>query len=273
VAVDHEVEGSNEFDALATGLGEDQVLLVTRTHGPEIYSSYWSLSRDGGRTFGPRQPLDAAGLGLEFVSDAPVAVCFGHALPGGQGGLLLPFYLYDQPRADQAGLLRLEPASGRLALAGWIWEGELRACGLNETAVIRLADGRLVVLCREEPILSGLHRASSLDDGRTWSRPEPVDLFGEAPNLLALADGRLLAIFRGLARRPGQDNYLGLALSEDQGRTWSEPAVLAEYSGGRYQGGYGDLVQTEAGEVLAVYYLTQDDGEPVLAKTIFRVVA
>jgi len=268
--IDHLSERTNELDSLVTGLGEGKVILVTRSHGPELYGSFWALSRDGGRTFFPRRPLEIPPPGVGPEEDRRM-VCYGHAIPDQEGGLLLSFYTYQRPGPQQTGLARLDPATTEVELRGWIWEGELRSCWLNETSVLRLDDGRLLALCREEPCLSGLHRSFSADNGRTWSRPRTTGLFGEASNLAVLADGRLAAIFRGLPCLPQEEHFLGLSFSEDQGRTWTRPLVLETYSGGRFHGGYGDLAVTGGGDLLAVYYVCQEDEDPVVVASLLEV--
>jgi len=266
LVVDHAWEKTNEHDALLTALDQEEVLLITRSHGPAIFSSYWSLSQDGGQTFPPRRPLD---LGL-----GPLAF-FGHALPDpAKGGCLLSFYAQqpDSPRpgAVQPGVARLRLDGSSLELVGWIWEGELDHCYLNETGLVRLADGRLLALIRQEPPEAGLQAAFSQDGGQTWSQPRSVGLLGEAPSPLLLPDGRILVIYRGLTQA-GLESYVGLALSEDEGQTWSQPWPLVAYTGGRYHGGYGDLALTESGDVLAVYYLAQAGESPRVAWSRVRV--
>jgi len=260
--IDHRLDETNEFDALITALGEDRVALISRAHRIDFVGSFGALSQDGGQTFSPRQPLD--------LDQWPI-VFFGHLLPDGEeGGWLGSFYTYPWPYPgpglDQPGLARLGLDGSPPELVGWIWEGRFEDSCLNETSMLRLADGRLLAVIRQEPCLEGLFAASSQDNGRTWSKPEPIGLFGEAPGLLLLPDGRLMVIFRGLGH--GEENYIGLALSEDGGRSWSWPYVLETYTGGRFHGGYGDLVLTPSGEIVAVYYLAQRGETPVIGCSV-----
>lgn len=271
MVIDHREEGTNELDSLVTGLGEGEILLITRSHGPDLYGSFWALSIDQGKTFPERRPLRLPSPGVGPEEDQRM-VCYGHALPDEEeGGLLLSFYTFQRPGPQQTGLARLDPETGLVEVRGWIWEGEFRSCWLNETSVMRLPDGRLLALCREEPCLSGLYRSFSPDNGRTWSGPEPLGILGEASNLAMLPDGRLAAIFRGLPCEPREEHYLGLTFSEDQGATWSGPLILETYSGGRFHGGYGDLAVTGSGELLAVYYVCQEDEDPVVVASLLKV--
>ena len=253
--VSHAEEGTNEHDALITALGPAGVLLLTRSHGPGRFQSFWSLSQDKGRTFPPRQPLDLDGLYLTF---------YGHALAAADGeGWLLSCYA-TRDGVQRPGLVRFWPDGRPLELAGWLTGGPVKGGWLNETALARLADGRLLALSRQEPVNDGLFVCFSDDDGATWSEPAPTGLWGEAPNLSALPDGRLLVVFRRLRRLWQAERPLGvgLAVSADNGLTWSKRPDVAQYSGGRYHGGYGDVCLNQAGQAVAVYYLCQPEGAP-----------
>ncbi len=261
LVIDHFWARTNEHDALLTALSPTRLMLITRSHGPEIFGSFWSLSNDGGLNFSPRQPLDLAGQRL---------AAFGHLLADEEaGGWLLSFYTSLAVGQTQPGVARLSVAGSPLKLVGWIWQGGFEGAWLNETAMVRLKDGRLLAMIREEPCRRGLHRSHSADNGHTWSWPEPVGLFGEAPGLLLLPDGRLLVIFRGLASNR-TECHVSLALSEDEGLTWSSPQALETYGGGRFHGGYGDLIWTGSGDVLAVYYAAHD-GPPVVMRSLIRM--
>lgn len=259
--------GHNEHDALVTALpGGNRVFLVTRSHGPEVFSSFFAWSEDGGRSFAPRQPLRLCeGYGASF----------GHALPSRDGaGLLFSWYGYDR---CAVGLLRPD---GTAELRGVIQQGRLRPLGqepglpdeetragdgsytFNETSLARLEDGRLLAMIRQQPCYTGLHAAWSEDDGASWSPPRPCGLLGEAPTVLRLRDGRLAVLFRHfpLAADPEGCCAVSVALSEDQGQTWGRPLQLRTYFGGRYHGGYGDLLQSPDGQTLAACYYVCDPG-------------
>ena len=247
--IDHRDEETNEHDSLITGLGRGRVLLITRSYAARIKRSFWSLSNDQGKTFSPRKAINIQGLDLDLQWGSAYVAFYGHALEDREsdsGVLLLSFYATLKSGRQQAGLARFNPEQGFFELRGWIWEGALKSCYLNETPLLRLDNGHILGLCREEPCLSGLHCTVSKDNGRTFSRPEPAGLFGEAANLTILPDKRILAIYRGLSQSPDRNDNISLSLSGDQGRTWSEPP----HSGGvlgrpvsrglRRFGGYGN---------------------------------
>jgi len=124
--------------------------------------------------------------------------------------------------------------------------------GAMEATFAELSDGRIMMLLRTT--LDRLWRAWSLDGGRTWRILEPTDIAASsAPAfLLRLASGRMALVWNplspGVEMRPldelahegppagpgsevpanGWRDSLLIALSEDEGRTWGEPRVLAE---------------------------------------------
>lgn len=124
--------------------------------------------------------------------------------------------------------------------------------GAMEATLTELADGRIMMLLRTT--LDRLWRAWSYDGGRTWRKLEPTDIpASNAPAfVLRLASGRLALVWNPLTpgkqmrslqelawegppASPGSEvncdgwrDTLLIALSEDEGESWSEPRVLVE---------------------------------------------
>ncbi|MGE4552462.1 MAG: exo-alpha-sialidase [Desulfovibrionaceae bacterium] len=85
-----------------------------------------------------------------------------------------------------------------------------RRLALCEGAVTRLADGRLLMLLRENTLVyEPMYAVLSRDDGRTWSEPRPTPLIGHRPTLGTTADGRLLVTYRDVGPDPGSAAWLG----------------------------------------------------------------
>ncbi|MFW5501601.1 MULTISPECIES: sialidase family protein [unclassified Maridesulfovibrio] len=255
--ISHAENQTNEHDALVTHLGNDKVLLITRTHTSELRRNYFSLSTDGGRTFPKRQPLDLPGG--EWAS-------FGHFIPTQDDEHTFIGTFYNGPGC---GTFRLSPETGEVSEQSYIYKyfPEYR---LNETSIARLPSGRILALMRQAPCSDGLFKAHSVDDGKTWSPPEPIGIYGEAPSIKLLPDGRVLAIYRGMIRKSKRCR-VALTMSEDEGETWSHPQTLAWYKGGRFHGGYGDLSVNEKGQVVAVYYISRKHEGPVVERMVLEV--
>ncbi|MCA9807550.1 MAG: exo-alpha-sialidase [Cyanobacteria bacterium HKST-UBA06] len=137
----------------------------------------------------------------------------------------------------------------------------------NETSVV-LAGSRLLALMRtfggndtmDQP--APLFMCHSDDGGWTWSEPTATGLYGEAPVWRQLADGRLLACYRGFV--PHRTAYeLGgtfcLAWFDSQTMGFGPEMVMGHYHGNHYDGGYGDVIETEPGRaLLCAFYASQD---------------
>ena len=134
--------------------------------------------------------------------------------------------------------------------------------GALEPVVVPLGDGRrLWMLIRTQRGL--FYEAWSEDRGASWSKPRPTRF--EAPNapaaLLRLSDGRLLMSWNDLARYPSRHDqmrqYLHVALSPDDGATWTPSVEIARREPGQLpdtQVSYPFLCENSDGSVLILYY-------------------
>ncbi len=138
--------------------------------------------------------------------------------------------------------------------------------GAIEPTLTELADGRLWMLIRTNWDL--LWEAYSEDKGRSWRtiHPSRIDASSAPPYLLRLASGRLALVWNRLypegktetARKGGDGqlcdtpaswhrNELSLAFSSDDGKTWTDPLVIARRPGGGLS--YPYLFEPEPGEL------------------------
>jgi hypothetical protein len=139
----------------------------------------------------------------------------------------------------------------------WRWLAEVPtrpgddAREYHELHAVEAADGRLVVHVRNHNKADAgeVLQSESSDDGRTWSEPRTTGVWGYPSHLLRLRDGRLLMTY-GHRRPP-----LGCQarLSEDHGRTWSGPLIVAG-DGTSADLGYPSTVQSDDGGLLTVWY-------------------
>ena len=103
--------------------------------------------------------------------------------------------------------------------------------GLVEPTIIQLRDGRLWMLIRT---YSGVHwQAYSADEGLTWTDigPSEIENTGSPSILLRLESGRILLVSNrypeGRPKDIGRREEISVAFSEDEGKTWSKPVVVA----------------------------------------------
>lgn len=144
----------------------------------------------------------------------------------------------------------------------------------NETVVVQLADGRVMLNSRSE---SERHRrlvTTGPDGASNWTQPqfheallEPICMAGIARVRLPAANLPGLIAFsnpHNLSRRDGNEIpgrsrdrvNLSIKLSEDEGRTWTTNRTLEESFSG-----YSDLAALPDGTILCFYERGSTDGE------------
>lgn len=99
-----------------------------------------------------------------------------------------------------------------------------------EPTLAQLKDGRLWMLIRTYQ--GCFTEAFSTDEGLTWCdiKPGPIKASGSPGQLLRLQSGRLVLFWNryiDAAKKTGRREQLSMALSEDDGRSWTEPVVVA----------------------------------------------
>jgi len=113
------------------------------------------------------------------------------------------------------------------------------------------AGGRLVLQLRNHNKADNQEtlQSESTDGGKTWSAPHAIGVWGLPSHLLRLRDGRLLMTYGH--RRPPFG--IQARLSNDAGRTWSEPMIVSgDGAGGDL--GYPSTVELKDGSLLTVWY-------------------
>lgn len=136
--------------------------------------------------------------------------------------------------------------------------------GATEPTVAELSDGRLLMLIRTN--LDRFWQAISDDGGRYWRtlQPSPIDASSAPGFLLRLQSGRLLLVWNRLdpegrswpRSTPGPASEipaswhreeLSAAFSEDDGKSWTKPMVLARQRDGQLS--YPYVLERRAGEL------------------------
>lgn len=123
----------------------------------------------------------------------------------------------------------------------------------HELHGVETADGRIVVQIRNHNKTNEGEtlQTESADGGKTWSVPRAIGVWGLPSFLLRLQDNRLLMTY-GYRRKPFGNQ---VRISEDHGRTWSEPLTISgDGIGGDL--GYPSTVELGDGTLLTVWYET-----------------
>lgn len=166
---------------------------------------------------------------------------------------------------------RSEIAADRSSLGRFTYSG-----------LLALPDGRLQCYALMMEAMQALAVTESTDGGVTWSGLRPIVRYGRGPWTarrwtdetyrlrtayggwgqryrspwpLRLRDGRIVVLF---ARREYPPSIAVIA-SEDDGRTWSDEAVIRDDAEGS-DIGYPVGVELDDGRILAAYYFQKDDG-------------
>ena len=101
-----------------------------------------------------------------------------------------------------------------------------------EAAIVELTDGRIWMLLRTPR--GRFSEAFSADQGLTWTdiRPAKIEASSSPGVLQRLASGRIMLAWNrfapGRPKRIGRREQLSVAFSEDDGKTWSDPVVVAQ---------------------------------------------
>ncbi|MFN0169488.1 MAG: sialidase family protein [Bryobacteraceae bacterium] len=139
-----------------------------------------------------------------------------------------------------------------------------------ETALVRLASGRLIAHMRtEENGDHYLYQVTSDDDGGTWSKPwkTPVLAVGSPADLVQLADGRVLTIY-GRRRQPFG---IRACLSRDEGRTWdTDREIVLRDDLHSTNLGYPTAIVLKDGSVFAVYWGEDPEFVTTVQGTYFK---
>lgn len=123
------------------------------------------------------------------------------------------------------------------------------AGGLCEPATVVLADGRIMALVRT--VGNELYKTYSSDNGLSWESPRPSGLTAHnTPAALWKLDNSsdVLVAWNNspIARDP-----LTVALSNDGGKTWSQPKIIVKTGGP--QASYPSVIQAKDGTMIVVW--------------------
>ena len=160
--------------------------------------------------------------------------------------------------------------------------------------VLKASDGRLLLFATNNQGSRNCLQVSESVDGYSWSEYRPIVRVGASPWLsrpvvkqspyqlpgnvmyrspwpMMLRDGRIVVIF---ARRKSP-NGIGVIVSEDDGRTWSDEVILRDDAPSSDLG-YPVATELEDGRIFTAYYFNDEPGGELggpryIAATHFRL--
>jgi hypothetical protein len=244
-----------------------------------------SLSRDGGKSWGPTILLPLDGLPSLTGVQSPLVRPDGRCLlfmfsvekdntrrrplvyGSVDGGREFRFMSYIVPKVDPWGLADGNYTDPSVAFVGHRW--------FYPRAYL-LPSGRIlcVMRCQRDP--TGVMWSEvyySDDGGDTWDFLSRVNDFGAPCVLVPMPDGRIVAVY-GYRLMP---SGIRATVSEDGGKTWG-PELVVRDDGGSWDLGYPNAWVADDGQVGVLYYFNSKDdkvqangGVRHIARSIFSI--
>jgi Neuraminidase (sialidase) len=145
----------------------------------------------------------------------------------------------------------------------------------HELHMVEAADGTLIVQIRNhnDTFRFETLQTESHDAGKTWTPVRSIGVWGFPSHLLRLKNDTILMTYshRGIGRKPVQSNRVEARISEDKGKTWSEPIILSDHLWSS-DFGYPSSVQLGNGKILTVWYELQSDSpNAVLRQAVWEI--
>lgn len=207
-------------------------------------------SRDGGKTWSKREPLPKGFLGP--IKNKPELIDGRLVCPSSteSGGWKIHFEIYD-PTAKTWHYVGPIEAEDAIPTAQ---PDKLKPIGCIQPSILKLADGRLQVLCRSQN--GRLATSQSSDNGETWSRVTLTDVPNNqsGTDAVTLSDGRHLLIYNNfgtlMGTRKGSRTPLSIAISDD-GAHWRHLMTLEDSPIGEYS--YPAIIEGRDGSIHLTY--------------------
>lgn len=176
-----------------------------------------------------------------------------HTLPSGR--VLMPLY------SDGFNVSAVAYSDDNMA--SWKMSAPIVGLGPIQPALARRKDGILVAFMRDSgPMPKEIMRATSEDDGETWSVARDMGLKGSSASVQVrvLQNGAWVMVHNDVIDGRHQ---LALTVSLDEGETWSHTRYLEK--GARRSGSYSypSIIQTEDGNVHVTYSHHNSDGRSI----------
>lgn len=248
VIVDTEVDDRNP----AVGQAPDgTVVLAYHAQGSYNEDGGWSRelrrvqmrvtrSHDAGATWEASQPLNYTPMEKHSA--------YGRICTLTDGTMLMPIYgsdIEETDRTDDCAYILRSRDNGQT------WgDPTLIAVGYNETGLISLPNGDLLVAMRSGDQRALLSVSRSVDGGETWIEPTPVTHDREHPADLTLLSNGWIILFFGVRHEPFG---VGALVSKDNGQTWEERRLIVCDDLGDNDLGYPSTVKI-GDQLVTAYY-------------------
>ena len=215
---------------------------------PREWIGAYQRSTDGGRSWSPVTYLPAGLLGP--IRTKPLVLSDGTWLAGSS---VEAGYRWDTPREApyRSWAVWVERSEDRGET--WSKHGPVTVpgepFGVIQPTLWQCSGGEIRMLMRSTDRIGRIVASSSYDGGRTWTpgRVTALPNPNSGIDAVRLRDGRVVLVYNHLSK--GR-HAIHLAVSADDGETWTEPALL-ESGPGEYS--YPAVIQSEDGAIHITY--------------------
>lgn len=215
---------------------------------PREWIGAYRRSTDGGRSWGSVTYLPAGLLGP--IRTKPLVLADGIWLAGSS---VEAGYRWDTPweAPYRSWAVWVERSENRGET--WSKHGPVTVpgepFGVIQPTLWQCSSGEIRMLMRSTERIGRIVASSSADGGRTWTpgRVTALPNPNSGIDAVKLRDGRVVLVYNHTS---GDRHAIHLAVSEDDGETWTEP-VLLESGPGEYS--YPAIIQSEDGAIHITY--------------------
>jgi sialidase-1 len=219
----------------------------------QYLGAYTIRSRDNGKTWSRPSFIDPKGMpftDMEGPTDAPVEMSDGSVL------MAMTAYNIRGDIRNRAAVLLKSADQGET----WQYFSTIaddpggRLGNFVEPALVVTKSGRLIAALRNHAPEAAIWTTYSDDKGKTWKPAKRSPMIGHPPDLLQLADGRILCTY-GVRPVHAEPGGIRAAFSADGGETWQidqEVQIRRDFL--NLDVGYPESLQFPDGRILTVYY-------------------
>ena len=222
-------------------------------------SAYVQISHDNGRTFEESVKLDTSPYLGAFSPKGAIEMDNGEVI------LSLGSQDHDPLQASFV----LISGDGGKTWSKTIEAAREKGKSFFEPSTVQTKSGKLLMVLREE-IGGYVHTCESFDHGRTWQNLRQLELWGYPSHAIRLKNDNILIVY-GRRKTP---HGIRVAVSRDEGATWSQEIVLRDDLDGKdlaYNLGYPSVIEYEPNRLFSVYYGEDKDGLTCVQGTYFDI--
>lgn len=236
-------------------------------HYSWVTGSYTIRSLDNGKTW--ESPVRVPSLTGDCTATADPVIELAN------GELLIPIEMEAAGERTKTGVARSRDKGRSWGEPTIAAADPLCRFSFHETGLLQLPSGKIIAIHRvhqagEYEYGWYLYQTDSHDNGRTWTTPRKLPMWGGPANLIRLQSGSILCVYG--YRRPPYGSRA--CLSHDDGETWDiANEFILRADGIDADVGYPTSVQLRDGAIFTAWYQSEPDQEQKPAGVKFSIFA